>query len=100
MQGVNLGFGDAACLARHLSEGAACGEPMALHRRLLDYETERQRANLPIMLGVDLLQRLYCSELLPALLPSGAVGAARAAGMAAVNASGALKRALTGLAAG
>ncbi len=90
---MNLGFGDAACLSRHLSEGADLGERFASRRRLLDYETERQRSNLPVMLGVDFLQRVYTVE-------HGLFGAARAAGMAAVDASPVVKRILAGLAAG
>lgn len=51
---------------------------------LHEYETERQRYNLTIQTGVDLLHRLYSFELSP-------VVALRTLGLSFVNSSDALK---------
>lgn len=61
-QGVNLGFDDAKSLSEIL--GAACyrGAWLGEQNHLLMYERERLRKNLPIMLGVHGLQRLYQAE--------------------------------------
>ena len=58
-QGVNLGFGDVACLSRRLEEGVAEGAEFASEEHLQRYETERQRVAVPMMLGVDLIQKAY-----------------------------------------
>ncbi len=93
-QGVNLGFGDAACLSRHLAEGASAGEQLAAPRCLLRYETERQRRNLPVMAGIDFLQKVY------SVGAGGPFGAARALGVRAVNSSPALKEVFAAMASG
>jgi len=86
-QGVNLGLGDAVALAEAvegaLREGARLGDPAVLAR----YETERQRHNLPTMLGADCLHRLYTTAAAPAVL-------ARSLGLQAVNAFPPVKRLL------
>jgi len=51
------------------------------------YETPRQRANLGMMASLESIQRLFCAG-------GGALGAARAAGLGAVNATGPLKNQL------
>ncbi len=61
-QGVNLGFGDVACLVRCLSSAARLGETFPSTPAMLAYESERQRHNVPMLLGVDLLQKLYGIE--------------------------------------
>lgn len=61
-QGVNLGFGDVASLAHHLSRAAFDGKDLGSTRHLLQYETERQRHNLPMMAAIDLLKRLYSTN--------------------------------------
>uniref|UniRef100_A0A8C7DF96 Ubiquinone biosynthesis monooxygenase COQ6, mitochondrial n=1 Tax=Oncorhynchus kisutch TaxID=8019 RepID=A0A8C7DF96_ONCKI len=58
-QGANLGFGDVACLTQLLN---------TKHRamqHLLEYETERQRHNLPMMAAIDLMKRLYSTNAAP-----------------------------------
>uniref|UniRef100_A0A8C4RAE3 Ubiquinone biosynthesis monooxygenase COQ6, mitochondrial n=1 Tax=Eptatretus burgeri TaxID=7764 RepID=A0A8C4RAE3_EPTBU len=61
-QGVNLGFGDVAALRDLLSlaiyDGRELGSPQHLHK----YETVRQRHNLPTMLAIDILNRLYSTD--------------------------------------
>nr|XP_018904000.1 PREDICTED: ubiquinone biosynthesis monooxygenase COQ6, mitochondrial isoform X1 [Bemisia tabaci] len=61
-QGVNLGFGDIICLISKLEEALSRGEKLGCKNALLAYETERQRANVPIMLGIDLVYRIYGSQ--------------------------------------
>ncbi|CAH2328895.1 ubiquinone biosynthesis monooxygenase COQ6, mitochondrial [Pelobates cultripes] len=67
-QGVNMGFGDAACLAQHLSKAAFIGQDLGSTKHLLQYETERQRHNLPLMAAIDLLKRLYNTKQPPIVL--------------------------------
>lgn len=67
-QGVNLGFGDVACLTRHLSQAAFDGRDLGATRHLLEYETERQRHNLPMMAAIDILKRLYSTKMAPFVL--------------------------------
>jgi len=67
-QGVNLGFGDVMCLAdvieRCILDGASLG-----HRSyLLEYETERQRHNVPTMFSIDSMHRLYTTTFTPVVL--------------------------------
>lgn len=58
-QGVNLGFGDVECLARVLAENVMSGSAFPQYASLQEYETERQRYNVPMMLGIDFLQKIY-----------------------------------------
>ena len=47
-----------------ITDGAGLG-----HRAyLLQYETERQRHNVPTMLAIDSLQKLYSTTLTPVVL--------------------------------
>lgn len=97
-QGVNLGFGDVTCLTQLLSQAAFNGKDLgqsglyyliclnytgrcksafvtysyctftgAIHH-LLEYETERQRHNLPMMTAIDLMKRLYSTNVAPVVL--------------------------------
>ena len=67
-QGVNLGFGDvislASCVEDSLREGGRLGQ----RDYLAQYETERLRHNLTTMMGIDGLQRLYCSDWTPLVM--------------------------------
>jgi len=67
-QGVNLGYGDVRILANiideSLREGACLGSKSYLHQ----YETETQRHNVPTMLAIDSLQKLYSSTFTPVVL--------------------------------
>ncbi|KAG8562171.1 hypothetical protein GDO81_015610 [Engystomops pustulosus] len=67
-QGVNMGFGDVASLVHHLSKAAFDGQDLGSTRHLLEYETERQRQNLPLMATIDLLKRLYNTKQPPIVL--------------------------------
>lgn len=64
-QGVNLGFGDVACLSQQLSEAAFNGKDLGSIDHLNAFETERQRHNVPIMAAIDLLKRLYSTKSTP-----------------------------------
>ncbi|KAG8227228.1 hypothetical protein J437_LFUL008192 [Ladona fulva] len=66
--GVNLGFGDVNCLQRKLSEAAYGGCELGDHHYLLQYESERQRHNLPRMIVIDALQKLYGTSAMPVVL--------------------------------
>ncbi|XP_069806941.1 ubiquinone biosynthesis monooxygenase COQ6, mitochondrial [Dendropsophus ebraccatus] len=67
-QGVNMGFGDVASLVHHLSRAAFDGQDLGSTSHLLEYETERQRQNLPLMAAIDLLKRLYNTKQPPIVL--------------------------------
>ncbi|MCI4382684.1 hypothetical protein PGIGA_G00017610 [Pangasianodon gigas] len=67
-QGANLGFGDVVCLTRVLSQAAFNGKDLGDMQHLLEYETERQRHNLPMMAAVDLMKRLYSTNVAPLVL--------------------------------
>ncbi|XP_035530300.1 ubiquinone biosynthesis monooxygenase COQ6, mitochondrial [Morone saxatilis] len=67
-QGANLGFGDVACLTELLSQAAFNGKDLGAIQHLLEYETERQRHNLPMMAAIDLMKRLYSTNVAPVVL--------------------------------
>ncbi|CAM4570722.1 unnamed protein product [Lepidochelys olivacea] len=67
-QGVNMGFGDIACLTHHLSTAAFNGKDLGSIKHLLQFETDRQRHNLSLMAAIDLLKRLYSTSVAPFVL--------------------------------
>nr|CAH7763763.1 unnamed protein product [Callosobruchus chinensis] len=67
-QGVNLGFGDIICLNEVLGTAVNCGSTINDLSFLKDYETERQRHNVPTMLAIDGLYRLYNNDFAPIVL--------------------------------
>ncbi|XP_074036894.1 ubiquinone biosynthesis monooxygenase COQ6, mitochondrial [Leptinotarsa decemlineata] len=67
-QGVNLGFGDVVCLNRILGNAVYSGSKLNDLSYLKEYETERQRHNVPTMLAVEGLHRLYNSNFTPVVL--------------------------------
>ncbi|KAM4542018.1 ubiquinone biosynthesis monooxygenase COQ6, mitochondrial [Odontesthes bonariensis] len=67
-QGANLGFGDVACLTQLLSQAAFNGKDLGAIQHLLEYETERQRHNLPMIAAIDLMKRLYSTNAAPVVL--------------------------------
>ena len=83
-QGVNLGFGDVSGLVRVVEESLRSGAVLGQQDSLCRYETDRQRHNLPTMLGVDALQKLYSSQATPVVL-------ARSLGLLGTNALTPLK---------
>ncbi|GFN83093.1 ubiquinone biosynthesis monooxygenase coq6, mitochondrial [Plakobranchus ocellatus] len=84
-QGVNLGFSDVACLNDTLTKAVSCGADPGALTHLLQYETERQRQNIPVMLTIDGLQRLYGTEFTPVVI-------ARSLGLHAVHSMPFLKK--------
>lgn len=67
-QGVNLGFGDVLELTEVLAESVYSGSGLGSLQYLLKYEQERLKVNVPIMVGVHALQRLYCNDFPPLVL--------------------------------
>ncbi|KAM8833976.1 ubiquinone biosynthesis monooxygenase COQ6, mitochondrial [Synchiropus picturatus] len=67
-QGANLGFGDVVTLTQILSRAAFDGKDLGAVQHLLEYESERQRQNLPMMAAIDLMKRLYSTSAAPAVL--------------------------------
>ncbi|TRY74038.1 hypothetical protein TCAL_05048 [Tigriopus californicus] len=90
-QGVNLGFGDVRALVRALETSVLNGERFATYRSLLAYETDRQRYNVPMMLGIDFLQKIYGSQ-------NPVVAAARNFGLGVVQAHPSVQKLLASFA--
>ncbi|KAM4665038.1 ubiquinone biosynthesis monooxygenase COQ6, mitochondrial isoform 1-T3 [Discoglossus pictus] len=67
-QGVNMGFGDVSSLVHHLSRASFSGKDLGSIGHLLEYETERQRHNFPLLISIDLLKRLYNTTQPPIVL--------------------------------
>ena len=82
---MNLGFGDISCLAGLVEASVVEGGRLGQHSYLCQYETERQRHNLPTMLGIDALQKLYSSQATPVVL-------ARSLGLMTSNAVSPIKK--------
>ncbi|XP_069118541.1 ubiquinone biosynthesis monooxygenase COQ6, mitochondrial-like [Argopecten irradians] len=83
-QGVNLGFGDVACLRDLLAEAVSNGSDVGSLLHLTQYETSRQRAVLPVLATIDALQRLYSTDFTPVVL-------LRSLGLQATNSMGFVK---------
>lgn len=83
-QGVNLGFGDITALVQVLADAANNGAQLGDSTYLSKYETQRQRHNLPTMLAIDALHRLYKGTAAPIVL-------ARSLGLQVTNALPMLK---------
>lgn len=91
--GLNLGFGDVKCLTENLAKATYSGFPLGnsiltadfptnspyIHiffffpieddlTYLTEYEKDRLRHNVPIMLGVHGLQRIYNTDVSPVVL--------------------------------
>ncbi|XP_054258128.1 ubiquinone biosynthesis monooxygenase COQ6, mitochondrial [Macrosteles quadrilineatus] len=71
-QGVNLGYGDIKCLVDQLDQAAHLGKPLGHIGTLREYERLRQAHNLPLMMAIDLMARVY-STTNPVLLAAGNV---------------------------
>ncbi|KAI4464687.1 ubiquinone biosynthesis monooxygenase coq6 mitochondrial [Holotrichia oblita] len=67
-QGVNLGFGDICSLDEILGNAAYSGRKLNNLLDLRKYETARQRHNVPTMLALDGLQKLYTTDFTPVVL--------------------------------
>lgn len=66
--GLNLGFGDVKCLTEILAKAAYHGSLLNDLTHLCEYEQQRLKINVPIMLGVHGLQKLYNTDLSPIVL--------------------------------
>ena len=84
-QGVNLGFGDVLELTECLAESVYNGSNLGSLQYLLKYEQERLKVNVPIMVGVHALQRLYCNDFPPLVI-------ARSLGLKITNMTPPLKK--------
>ncbi|XP_065920559.1 ubiquinone biosynthesis monooxygenase COQ6, mitochondrial-like isoform X2 [Dysidea avara] len=60
--GVNLGFGDVSTLTDLLRGAASMGSDVGHRSHLLQYESIRQRHNVPIMAFVDITKRIYSTS--------------------------------------
>jgi len=69
-QGVNLGYGDIKCLVEQLVQAAHLGKSLSNIGPLREYERLRQAHNVPLMMAIDLMARVY-STTNPALLAAG-----------------------------
>lgn len=67
-QGVNLGFGDVACLRNLLVEAVKNGTDLGSLALLAEYESQRQRSVLPVVGVIDGLQRLYSNSFTPIVM--------------------------------
>lgn len=67
-QGVNLGYGDVSSLVEHLSEAVYNGADVNSFSYLLKYERQRLQDNVPVMVGVHGLQKLYGTDFPPVVL--------------------------------
>ncbi|KAL1130367.1 hypothetical protein AAG570_013305 [Ranatra chinensis] len=64
-QGVNLGFCDVKNLQDTLAEGVLQGRTLGNFTDLSKYEFRSQTHNLPVMIAIDILQRMYTTEWKP-----------------------------------
>jgi ubiquinone biosynthesis monooxygenase Coq6 len=87
--GVNLGFGDVECLKDSILNGVSRGTDVGDECVLHEYQSKRLQRNVPIMLGIDGLCRLFSTKWLPAVL-------GRSVGLHIVNAYQPLKSFFTG----
>lgn len=66
--GLNLGFGDVKCLTEILAKASYSGARLGDLNYLRDYEQQRLKHNVAIMLAVHGLQQLYNTDLGPIVL--------------------------------
>ncbi|KQK12237.1 ubiquinone biosynthesis monooxygenase COQ6, mitochondrial isoform X1 [Brachypodium distachyon] len=64
-QGVNLGFGDAAALAKVISEGVSVGADIGDLSLLNRYENDRKAANVAMAAVLDGFQKMYSVDFGP-----------------------------------
>ncbi|XKL59287.1 hypothetical protein PGB90_000303 [Kerria lacca] len=71
-QGVNLGFGDVECLDSILSKYFLIGVKLGDIRALREYETIRQRCNVPKLIAIDFIQKIAGNSWSPLLATTNA----------------------------
>ncbi|KAL1461785.1 hypothetical protein WDU94_013656 [Cyamophila willieti] len=64
-QGVNLGFGDISCFVQLAAESISNGYPIGHPECLTKYESSQQKQNVPTMLSIDLMNKVYRSSFTP-----------------------------------
>lgn len=67
-QGVNLGFSDVKILIKTLSDAVYAGDEIGNKHHLVQYEQNSLLKNVPLMIGVHGLQRLYSTTFSPVVL--------------------------------
>lgn len=60
-EGVNLGFGDESSMVSKVEDCVMESGHLGDHDFLCQYQIDRQLHNLVTMLGIDALQKLYCT---------------------------------------
>uniref|UniRef100_A0A914VZ85 Ubiquinone biosynthesis monooxygenase COQ6, mitochondrial n=1 Tax=Plectus sambesii TaxID=2011161 RepID=A0A914VZ85_9BILA len=83
-QGVNLGWGDVQELIEVLQKVVRSGGDLGSMTSLAEYDSRRQMRNVPTMVAIDWLNRLYGTNFAPVVM-------ARSLGLYGVNRFGALK---------
>ncbi|KAM3186401.1 hypothetical protein ACTXT7_004375 [Hymenolepis weldensis] len=61
-QGINMGFGDAACLSEMINKALFRGEDIANPKYLAKFTSERQRSVLPMGVFIEYIQALYTPD--------------------------------------
>jgi len=84
-QGVNLGFGDAECLAHEIEQAVLDGSDLGEVVALQNYDRTRRRTNKTMMGAIHSLREVFN-------VPSGPFAAARAMGLDLFNAMPAVKK--------
>jgi ubiquinone biosynthesis monooxygenase Coq6 len=84
-QGLNLGLRDAELLANAIADARALGQDIGSVNALNPYARASVAANAPMMAALDGLQKLFANDTYPVAL-------ARSLGLAAVNATGPVRR--------
>ncbi|XP_050539759.1 ubiquinone biosynthesis monooxygenase COQ6, mitochondrial [Daktulosphaira vitifoliae] len=97
-QGVNLGFNDVSELSNQLNKSLLVGAEIGDENALLQYESNAQAQNIPIMIGIDGIQKIYGSH--NSLIPNSILTFGRNLGLTFCQSASLLKKILTRKASG